>query len=327
MKITDPRPPRLARWLLRLRPLGMRRAEVTADLDEVFADRAAREGRARASLRYYGDVLSLWRWNLSGTRLAADAARDLVHGLRVYRRNPGSVGITVLGLSLAIAVSTAVFSMMNVAIFRAAGVSDPESAIRVMRAMRGGYSTSWSYADYLALRQHAAMPIEATLRDAARFSQAQTRVTDDTLPSVAMAFVSGDYQRVFGARLLHGRILTASDDSIGAPAVVVASHGFWARRLGADPAIVGRQFWLNGVPATLVGVTDRSFTGLGDQPPAFWAPFASYHVLYSGTPITRTSLVGVNVFGRTPAGETLEQAEAQLGAVAAAGASGGPEPT
>jgi predicted permease len=327
MKITDPRPPRLARWLLRLRPLGTRRAEVTADLDEVFGERCTAEGRRRAARRYYGDVLSIWKWNLSGTRLAGDAARDLIHGLRVYRRNPGSVGITVLGLSLAIAVSTAVFSMMNVAVLRAAGVSDPDSAIQVMRAMTGGYSTSWNYGDYLTLREHAASPIEATLRDAARFSPAPVAVSDDTAPSVAMAFVGGDYLRVFGARLLHGRNLSAADDLVGAPAVVVASYGFWARRLGADPAIVGRQIWLNGVPATIVGVTSRSFTGLGDQPPAFWAPFASYHLLYSGTPITRMSRMGVSVYGRTAAGETLEQAEARLGAVAAAVSSGGPEQT
>ena len=42
----DPKPPRLARLLLRLRPLGTRRAEVTADLDEMF--RRARRRRRRA---------------------------------------------------------------------------------------------------------------------------------------------------------------------------------------------------------------------------------------------------------------------------------------
>ena len=52
----DPKPPRLARLLLRLRPLGTRRAEVAADLDEVFVERAAAEGTARASHRYYRDV-------------------------------------------------------------------------------------------------------------------------------------------------------------------------------------------------------------------------------------------------------------------------------
>lgn len=103
-----PRPPQLARWLLRLRPLGTRRAEVTADLEEVFAERAEAEGASRARRRYYGDVLSLWSSNLSGTRLASDAMQDLSHGLRVFRRTRGAVAVSVLGLSLAIAVSTSV---------------------------------------------------------------------------------------------------------------------------------------------------------------------------------------------------------------------------
>ncbi|HMC78437.1 MAG TPA: permease prefix domain 2-containing transporter, partial [Vicinamibacterales bacterium] len=56
----DPAPPRLARLLLRLRPLGSRRAEVTADLDEIFAERVDAEGADRAARRYYRDVFSLW---------------------------------------------------------------------------------------------------------------------------------------------------------------------------------------------------------------------------------------------------------------------------
>ena len=119
-----------------------------------------------------------------------------------------------------------------------------------------------------------------------------------------MTFVGEGYLRVFGARPLQGRILQPIDDSLGAPAVVVASYGFWLRRLGADPSVVGRQIWLNGVPATIVGVAPRSFTGITDQPPAFWAPFASYHALYSGSPLTRTSPVEVNVYGRIPPGAT-----------------------
>jgi hypothetical protein len=143
----SPKPPRLARWLLRLRPLGTRRAEVTADLDEIFAERCAADGDARAARRYYRDVLSLWSWNLSGSRLAADAVQDLSHGLRVFRRNPGAVAITVLGLSLAIAVSTAIFGLLNATVLRATGVSDPATTVRVMRAYKDGTATSWPYAD------------------------------------------------------------------------------------------------------------------------------------------------------------------------------------
>ena len=327
-----PRPPRFARWLLRLRPLGTRRGEVTADLDEVFAERADAEGASRAGRRYYRDVLSLWTWNLSGTRLVGDAVQDLSHGLRVFRRNPGAVAITVLGLSLAIAVSTSVFTLFSATLLRATGVSEPETTVRVMRAFTDGTSTTWPYADYVTLREHARMPVEASLRDDARFAtspapgprrEAGAR-SDEAGERVQMTFVDEGYLRVFGARPLQGRILQPMDDAPGAPPVVVASYGFWLRRLAADPQAVGRQIWLNGVPTTIVGIAPRSFTGITDQPPAFWAPFASYHVLYSGSPLTRTSPVEVNVYGRIPPGATRAQAEAELGAVAAAAATPAP---
>jgi predicted permease len=315
----DPKPPRLARWLLLLRPLGTRRPDVSADLDEVFAERAAHEGTRRAGRRYYRDVLSLWTWNVSGSRLLSDTIQDLSHGLRVFRRNPGAVAITVAGLSLAIAVSTSIFGLLNATLLRATGVSDPDSTVRVMRAFKDGISTSWPYADYVTLRANARMPVEAAMRDMARF----TTAAPDSAESgerVPLAFVGEGYLREFGAVPLHGRILQPADDTLGALPVVVASYGFWVRRLGADPSAVGREIWFNGVRATLVGVTPRTFTGISVEPPAVWVPFASYHVLFSGSPLTRTSPVQVNVYGRVPAGVSRTQAQADLGAVAAAAA-------
>lgn len=324
MKAIDPKPPRLARWLLRLRPLGRRRAEVTADLDEIFCERAAAQGVSRAGRRYYRDVLSLWSWNLSGRGVAGDALQDLSHGLRVFRRNPGAVAITVIGLSLAIAVSTSIFSLLNATLLRATGVSDPDSTVRVWRAFKDGTATTWSYADYVTLRENARMPIEASLRDMARFTPSPTAPSDDSGERVPLTFVGEGYLREFGARPLHGRVLQPADDVLGAPPVVVANYGFWMRRLGADPSVIGRQIWFNGVAATVVGVAPRSFTGISIEPPAVWAPFASYHVLYSGSALTRTSPVQVNVYGRIPMGTTRAQAEAALGAIAAAAAR--PEP-
>jgi predicted permease len=316
----EPTPPLLARLLLRLRPLGSRRAEVTADLAEIFAERADAEGTSRASRRYYRDVFSLWTLNLSGTRLVSDAAHDLSHGLRVFRHNAGAVAISVLGLSLAIAVSTSVFGLLNATVLRATGVSDPGSAVRVMRAVKDGIATEWPYTDYLSLREHAKMPVEASLADGARMTTAPAAASADAGEPVRMSFVGEGYLRGFGARTLHGRVLQPIDDQPGAPPVVVASYGFWSHRLGADPSIVGRSIWLNGVAVTVVGVAARSFTGFADQPPSFWAPLASYPALYSGAPLTRTSRLEVRVYGRVPPGATRAQAESELGAVAAAAA-------
>ena len=168
------------------------------------------------------------------------------------------------------------------------------------------------------MREHArGSVVEALLRDGARFSATPASATDEHARPVSMHFVGGTYHATFGAEAMLGRVLNPADDVIGAPAVVVVNYHFWTRQLGADPTIVGRPLWINGVPATVAGVTVRAFTGLGDTPPAFWAPLASYHVLYSGSPLTRSSQIGVDVYGRIAPGQTLAQSQAALGAIAA----------
>ena len=316
MTVRDPRPPLPARLLLRLRPLGTRRAEVEADLQEAFLIRIARDGALRAALRYYLDVLSVWRWNPSGARLLRDAVQDLTHGLRIFRRSPGAVAVTTIGLAIAIAVSTSIFSVLNAIAFRPVGVADPDSAVRVYRPWKGGVSSAWSFGEYLSLRERSRQTvIETSLAGRARFS---TAPADDNAQSVSTTFVGGGYMGTFGARPELGRILLPSDDLPGAAAVVVVNHGFWARRLNADPAIVGREIWLNGIPVMVAGVVSPSFTGVAQVPPAFWAPFSSYPVLTGGNPLTGASTVSVDIVGRKPATMGLAQSEAELGAVAAA---------
>ncbi len=127
------RPPKLGSLLLRIRGLGDRRAEVEADLLELFTTRARHYGERYASRRYYGDVLSLWRQ--SGMRtvqsphlpksssMLREIGRDLTYAVRLLRRSPGVVAVTVLGLGLAIGVSTAVFSLLNAVAFRSTGIT------------------------------------------------------------------------------------------------------------------------------------------------------------------------------------------------------------
>ena len=175
------RPPKLGSLLLRIRGLGDRRAEVEADLLELFTTRARHYGERYASRRYYGDVLSLWRQ--SGMRtvqsshppksssVLREIGHDLTYAVRLLRRSPGVVAVTVLGLGLAIGVSTAVFSLLNAAAFRPTGIDDPASAVRVMRAYRNGIGNAWRYADYLLLRDGArSVRLEASLRDGASIS-------------------------------------------------------------------------------------------------------------------------------------------------------------
>jgi predicted permease len=70
-----------------------------------------------------------------------------------------------------------------------------------------------------------------------------------------------------------GRTFTAED---GADEPVVVSEGFWLRRLGGDPAAVGRTITLDGSPHLVVGVVPRDFRFPNGEVdvfvPTVWAP-------------------------------------------------------
>src|SRR5262249_37338392 len=71
-----------------------------------------------------------------------------------------------------------------------------------------------------------------------------------------------------------GRFFTTSDGTPqGEGALTVVSYGLWERTLGRDPAVIGKDIVLDGVPLTIVGVAPRTFTG--DRQPGtidIWVP-------------------------------------------------------
>jgi len=91
--------------------------------------------------------------------------------------------------------------------------------------------------------------------------------------SVQTERVSGNFFSVLGVTAIRGRTLTDDDDRPGAPRpVAVISYGFWQRRFGLDPAVVGKNIALNDVPFTIIGVTPPGFFGfeVGKNPDLWW---------------------------------------------------------
>ena len=225
--------------------------------------------------------------------------------------------MTVAGLGLAIAVCTSVFSLVNAVAIRPSGIDDPSTAVRLAR-VHGPHSlgTGWPYSLYARLRDGATLvQIEAQLSESAAFSD-----TSAAAPTVSagVTFVSGGYLTSLTKKVTVGRLLSAGDNAVGAPPAVVVSHRFWSRMLGADPSRIGKPIWLNGVAFTLVGVSDRRFTGTMDTPPALWAPLSTYHLVVGGQPLNDAASTGVTVVGRLRRGVSHAQAEAELSGVAVA---------
>jgi predicted permease len=56
-----------------------------------------------------------------------------------------------------------------------------------------------------------------------------------------------------------GRDFTAQEDQPHGPPAVLLYHGFWLRRFGGDPAVIGRTLEVEGVAHTIVGVLPAGF--------------------------------------------------------------------
>src|SRR5262249_7920306 len=72
--------------------------------------------------------------------------------------------------------------------------------------------------------------------------------------------VSGNYFKGLSVVPVLGRPLTDEDDRLANP-VVVISYRFWQRELDRNAGVIGKAIFVNGTPATIVGVAPDGFVG------------------------------------------------------------------
>jgi putative ABC transport system permease protein len=294
---------------MKLAPLGDRRADVEADIADLYRDRHERYGAIHAYKRLLTDAISVWR----GTSRGGSVVQDLRFGIRLIRKHPAPIAIAIGGLGLAIGMVTSMFSLVDVTLLRPYKMADPSSVVSVVG--RDHHWSIWSYADFVSLREHASLTkLEATDSAHVRFGAAPDQ---DSADALNLQFVSSGYMQTLGGRAASGRSLGPSDDVPGAPPVVVVSRYFWTAHLGGDPAAIGRTLWINGKPITLVGVIDEHFVGPVKVPMPLWTTFANYEDVMGGREFTPATRSLVEVLGRLTPGVGMAAARDELSAIAA----------
>lgn len=300
--------PRFAAMLLRFTPLGDRRADVTADISELFIDRHERYGAMYAHRRLLADIASVWQ----GTSRGGSVLQDLRFGIRLVRRHPGPIAIAIGGLALAIGMVTSMFSLVDATLLRPFKMTDPSTVVTVIG--RDHHWSIWSYADFVKLREQATLTrLEAADNAHVRFGAAADQ---DSADAIALQFVSGGYMQMLGGHAALGRSLEPSDDLVGAAPVAVVSRAFWTAHLGSDTAAIGQRIWLNGAPVTLVGVIDERFGGPVKRPVPIWTTFANHDEIAGGREFTSTSRSLVEVVGRLAPGVSMSTAQDELSSLA-----------
>jgi putative ABC transport system permease protein len=193
--------------------------------------------------------------------------QDLKFGLRMLAKNPGFTFVVVLTLALGIGANTAIFSVVNGVLLAPLPYPGAARLISVYQKTGGGNYNVFSTPNFLAWRdQVRAFERFGAIRPAA------FNFSGGGQPERLMgADVSVGIFPLLGVNPILGRVFLDEEDRPGGPRVVILSYGFWQRRFGGDPHILGRPLTLNGASYTVVGVMARGFK-LPQNDGELWAP-------------------------------------------------------
>jgi putative ABC transport system permease protein len=199
--------------------------------------------------------------------------QDVRYALRTLRKSPGFAAVAVLTLALGIGANAAIFALVDRVLIRPLPVRNPGSLVLLRSPgpiqghvwSDGDMATSFSAPMYRDLRERAGV-FDGLLGE---YPFAASVAAGGETELASGELVSGNYFDVLGVPPAIGRNLTPDDDRVpGAHAVVVLSHGYWSRRFGGDPSVVGRTISVNGRELSVVGVARRGFSGIQPGRPA-----------------------------------------------------------
>ncbi len=179
---------------------------------------------------------------------------DIRHTLRLAIKTPLFTSLTVLALALGIGATTAIFAVVNGVLLRSLPYRDDGQIVNV-----------WSFNTKENLPRNPLSP--ANFLD---FQKSNTTldgleayftfVTPAQMQSEAGAeitnslFVTPNMFNMLGRSAALGRAFTVGEDT-----GVVLSDGYWRRRFGADPNIIGKTLTLNNLPFEVIGVMPPDF--------------------------------------------------------------------
>jgi len=283
---------------------------------EYVAQGMAPEDARRAALARFGDMaranaicrtIGVRRDRVMHRReYFSELRQDLAFAARQLLKNPGFAVVATLTLALGIGGTAAIFSVVNAVVLRPLPLPEPDRLVAVRQTFRR-WEIDVSNGNLAAWRDRT-----TTIEAIAGQSGSSFNFADDAgVERVVGARVTGDFFRVFGVGAMLGQTIGKDDDRPGHERVVVLSEQLWTRRFGSEPAIIGREIRMNGRPYRVIGVMPASFR-LTEDSAELWVPAAF-------TPAERANFGGhsLNVVARLKPGVTIDQARAELVAVAA----------
>jgi predicted permease len=241
---------------------------------------------------------------------------DLRFGFRRLIKRPGFAVIAILSLALGIGANTAVFSLVNMILFRRLPVANPQEVVSVSVVGKNGAIAAFSYPNYLDFRDHNEV-LSGLL--AARFTYMSLSRNGNN-EKIWGNMVSGNYFDTLGVKPALGRTFLPEEDKtrLSHP-VVVISYSLWQTRFGGDPSVVNSDILINGRKFKIMGVAPAGFKGTEVvYTPEIYVPFAMQKWIEPESDyLDNRREQNMFAAGRLKPGVSAAQAEASLNILAA----------
>jgi putative ABC transport system permease protein len=280
----------------------------------IAAGLASDEARRKAQREFGGIELS--KENCRDTRSVnyiQDLVQDLGFGLRVLRNSPVFALVAILTLALGIGANTAIFSVVHGVLLRPLPFPKQDQLMMLWEKNKDGTRSHTSWATFMDWNRlnHSFTGVAAVGFWSPTFIGAHDAETLNGFRASSSLF------DLMGVKFAIGRNFLPSEDLRGNNLVVILSNGFWQRRLGSDPGIIGKPVQLGGSAYTIVGVLPADFPSVLSfdprKPADIYTPLAYDETL----PYACRDCRHLRAFARLKDGVTITQAEAEMNQISA----------
>lgn len=243
--------------------------ELTEHIESQYVDLVPQIGEAAARVQLFAELnareldeaapLVKQREHIESGRVwrASSFWRDVKYSFRSFRRTPATLFAGATALALGIGLTAVMFSVIYGLLIKGLPFQQSERIAWIIRADPSGRGQEdlVPFADFA--RYQATQHTFSAIGGYARATVNVSGTNEAERANVAR--VTAGFLDVTGVRPIVGRIFTASDNVVGAPATAVLSYAMWRDRFERDSTAVGRTINLNGRPFTIIGVMPERF--------------------------------------------------------------------
>ncbi|HLW97068.1 MAG TPA: ABC transporter permease [Candidatus Acidoferrales bacterium] len=234
--------------------------------------------------------------------------QDVRFGVRTLRKNAGFSVVAILTLALGIGANTALFSVVNGVLLNPLPYPQAGELVSINGKTPGANSGPITYLNFLDWQRES-----KTFSSMAMYRNQDFNFTGaDVSERVSGYMISADFFSTLRVNPILGRTFRSEEDQVGVGPVVILSEGFWKRKFGSSPEILGKPVLLNGTPYTIVGVIPASFSFYGHDRDVY-TPIGQW-----SDPSFRDRRIDMSAhaIGRLKPGVPLSQAKADMDGVA-----------